>query len=188
MTVHNTKEDIRNTFIDLYKTNSVNSITVDMICKRSFISRSTFYKFYKNVAAVNQEIEDSIIDAIKQTRTDTSYQSIFSLPKDTPSPDFVAMVRFLLDNADYMNAVFSEHGNPAFYERYRHLNFEFMREFAESNNVPEDKLDIAADVITDALMTMQKKVLLYHDQFDPYYFSLSLKNMVVNLTSEIRDS
>ena len=188
MTVHNTKEDIRNSFIELYKTNKISSITVDMICKNAFISRSTFYKFYKNIENVEKEIEDDIINLIIRIREETSYQDIFSLAPETPAPALVAMTRFLLENKDYFTAAFSDHGSPTFNQRYRNLNLEFMNTFATENHVPEEMREVAANIVCDALLAMQRNVLKYHQYFDEIGISLGFKNMIISLTSKIRDN
>lgn len=74
--VKKTKKIIRLTFIDmLNERRAFNKITVNELCERADIAKSTFYYHYTDIYAVAEEFENELISALSDTinglRTDS---------------------------------------------------------------------------------------------------------------------
>ena len=69
-----TKHIIAETFIDLLKDKPLNQITVTDICKNAQINRGSFYKYYKNVYDLMEQLQNEGIDELQKMleKTDTS--------------------------------------------------------------------------------------------------------------------
>lgn len=72
--VRYTKYIIRTVFLDLLKEKSIETITVKEICDRVEINRSTFYKHYRDIYDLMEELEDEAINDFENllTSTDTA--------------------------------------------------------------------------------------------------------------------
>ena len=57
-----TKKNIRDTFIELRKTYSVDEIKVNMLCEKAMINKTTFYNHYQDIYALSEELETMVVD------------------------------------------------------------------------------------------------------------------------------
>ena len=57
-----TKQIIKESFIELLKTNSLNKISVTQICKKAVINRVTFYKYYQDTFDLYEKLIDKLIE------------------------------------------------------------------------------------------------------------------------------
>ena len=51
----NTDETIKNAFISLLQTKKIHTITINEICNKSHISRTTFYVHYEDIYALSHD-------------------------------------------------------------------------------------------------------------------------------------
>ncbi len=56
-----TKQIIKQTFISLYQTHSIQSITITKLCKKANIARTTFYAYYDSIEEVLIEIRHELL-------------------------------------------------------------------------------------------------------------------------------
>ena len=72
-----TKHIIAETFIDLLKDKPLNQITVTDICKNAQINRASFYKYYKDVYDLMDQLQNEGIDELQKMleKIDTSSRS-----------------------------------------------------------------------------------------------------------------
>ncbi len=59
-----TKSAISKAFIELYCQKDISAISLNEICKKAHVSRTTFYRYYDDKYAVLEEIEDNLIDSL----------------------------------------------------------------------------------------------------------------------------
>ena len=57
-----TKKNIRDTFIELRKTYSVDEIKVNILCEKALINKTTFYNHYQDIYALSEELETIAVD------------------------------------------------------------------------------------------------------------------------------
>lgn len=69
-----TKKNIRMAFIELRETNALEKIRVNRLCNLAMINKTTFYKHYRDIYELTEEIENETILAIMD-----SFENINSL-------------------------------------------------------------------------------------------------------------
>lgn len=57
-----TKKNIRDTFIELRKTHSLDEIKVNMLCEKAMINKTTFYNHYQDIYTLSEELETMVVD------------------------------------------------------------------------------------------------------------------------------
>lgn len=62
--IRKTKEKLTNALIELLKDNRFEDISPAMLCKKAGINRSTFYRNYRNIMDLKDEIEDRVLAEI----------------------------------------------------------------------------------------------------------------------------
>ena len=68
-----TKKIIKETFISLLEKKEINKITVSEICQIADINRSTFYRYYLDVYDLLSNIQDELINKLKNINSDKKY-------------------------------------------------------------------------------------------------------------------
>lgn len=59
-----TKQTIKNIFLEALYVTPIDKITVTKICEKASINRGTFYRYYQDVYAVLEDIENSLLSEI----------------------------------------------------------------------------------------------------------------------------
>lgn len=97
-----TKKMIKESFIELLKTNPLNKISVTQICKKAEINRVTFYKYYQDVFDLYEKLVDELIE-----------ESAASLAQATKNKDLREAIELVLTDiyhqADQYHVLFSTH-------------------------------------------------------------------------------
>ena len=65
-----TKRNIREAFLELRSTNALEKIKVKRLCELALINKTTFYKHYRDIFALSEEIEDETIASIMSSFED----------------------------------------------------------------------------------------------------------------------
>jgi AcrR family transcriptional regulator len=102
-----TRSNLMDSFWTLYKTNHIGDISVKDITELSGYNRSTFYEYFTDVYDLLDQIENHIIELLKNEMAKNLM--------DTEDPDIInRMDQFFKKNGDYMSVLLGEKGDPAF--------------------------------------------------------------------------
>ena len=183
MTNSNAKNAIRNAFIELYKKWSIDKITIDMICKKAYLSRSTFYKNYKNIDALVKEIENEVREDMTRINEDYNYQSIFDVNENYPSPNFMEMFRCVLKHKDFFMGAYSDHGNPSFYSRSKKMITQFLKEHILMHEPDVEHIDLICDICSDYIMNCCKMIIKYEKELSPKGLSIEVKKYIIDFVN-----
>lgn len=183
MTINNAKSAIKEAFIELYKNESIDKITIDMICKKSYLSRSTFYKNYKNIDMLLNEIEDEVRQEMTRINNDYNYQNIFDIDINYPSPNFVEMFRCVLRYKDFFIGAYSEHGNPSFYTRSKKMSSIFLKQHILDHKQDVEHIDLICDICSDYIMNCCKMIIKYENILSPKGLAIEVKKQIIDFVN-----
>ena len=183
MTINNAKNAIKEAFIELYKNESIDKITIDMICKKSYLSRSTFYKNYKNIDMLLNEIEDEVRQEMTRINNDYNYQNIFDIDINYPSPNFVEMFRCVLRYKDFFIGAYSEHGNPSFYTRSKKMSSIFLKQHILDHKQDVEHIDLICDICSDYIMNCCKMIIKYENILSPKGLAIEVKKQIIDFVN-----
>lgn len=100
-----TKRDIRNAFLKLRKSYPVDKIRVSALCDTALINKSTFYKYYRDIFALSDEIDREIVDDIMH-----DFQEVGTLFSD-PSAFLTGLEQAAALHAEEINIVYRDRIN-----------------------------------------------------------------------------
>lgn len=104
---------IRTTVVELMETTDIPDITVTAVCKRSNLSRTTFYRYYPSVDAVVKEMGDDLLASIRRTQEiDRRTQGLGGMRK-TGTSDLIR-AQILYEYGPFIRVVTGVHGDPSF--------------------------------------------------------------------------
>ncbi len=104
---------IRTTVIDLMETTDIPDITVTTVCKRSNLSRTTFYRYYPAVDAVVKEMGDDLLASIRRTQeVDRRTQPMGGMR--APGASDLIRAQILYEYGPFIRVVTGVHGDPSF--------------------------------------------------------------------------
>ncbi len=117
------KRLIREAYIELLKEKPLEKVTVTDIVKRADINRGTFYAHYADTRAVLEQIENEIIDRMKDFLSGFNYRNFFQ----NPLPTLLKVVRFLEENKPYREFLESTGNAEPFLARARQIFTDYLK-------------------------------------------------------------
>ena len=100
-----TRKNIREAFIKLRSRNDLEKIRVTELCELALINKTTFYKYYPNIYALSDEIEDETISSIMNNFE--HLDSLFSKPESFVKGFYYAFK----SHKEFIEILFSERIN-----------------------------------------------------------------------------
>ena len=58
-----TKKNIRDAFLELRKTHSLDEIKVNVLCEKAMVNKTTFYNHYQDIYELSEELEKEVLDS-----------------------------------------------------------------------------------------------------------------------------
>lgn len=157
-----TKSNLASAYWTLYKENGVQKVTVKDITSLAGYNRSTFYEYFKDVQDVQEYIENSILDYVRQE----------ILPKDLDffnTEEVINRLTVLFETkGEYLSVLLS--GNPLFIKRFKNLMKDIMFQ-----SYPIDKKNPYAPYIFEYIISATIGTLNYWFQADD---ELSLREII----------
>lgn len=119
-----TQANIKNAFITLINAKGFSNLTVSDITRTAGISRGTFYVHFKDKFALLEHIENTIYQAIAVAIHSNIDQAIDNTPNDKAEElfnTFNAALDYADSERETIRALFSENGDPQFFNRIKDL-------------------------------------------------------------------
>lgn len=135
-----TKDKIRSSFWELYKTNKIEKITVKDITDTCGIHRATFYLHYADVYEILEEIEKMLIGELREVRTE-HIDSWEDLEQFT-----MANYTLYQKNWEYLHCLLREQKDPEFAACYKN---EMMNMLQHIYQVNFDSLDVKSGTVVE---------------------------------------
>lgn len=125
-----TKRLIKDTFVELLKTEPVGEIKVTQICELAGIHRTTFYLHYDNVDEIMNDIFDRIVNEMLCILSDFHYRDFFSNPQK-----YLARVNeYFQKDFDFYKTLMMTEESDIQLARLRHI---FAKKIIEDSDIPE---------------------------------------------------
>lgn len=106
-----TKKLLKDSLIEILKTNTIYETTVSKLCMKAELNRSTFYKYYENIYDVLADIEYDIIkDSAKCFDRQLDLLDISSLYTSIDK-----LLQFMKNNKDLFYIIVNKNNDPDFY-------------------------------------------------------------------------
>jgi len=136
--VRYTKMVLRQSLLELMKSNTIDKITVKDICELADINRGTFYSHYSEPRALLEQIENDLFNDLK----DTLERYLTDADSSSGSYEMVyEIIKCIELNSDICKIILGEHGDPDYLKRIINLPYEKCRESWMLNmRVKDEKL------------------------------------------------
>lgn len=88
---------IKRAFVELLKVKHIDNITVSELTEKADISRGTFYKHFKNLNDIFEEIQNNLCEQFDDVIDDYNFNDAVINPK----PFLIAFLKMMYDNAEF---------------------------------------------------------------------------------------
>ena len=171
------KEDIINGLIELLNEEKYENITVKSLCKKCYISRTTFYNYYKSINEVLAEIENKVMDDMDAVYREYNDQSILDIRVDDPAPNFYEMYKYIYNNKPIFKYIYGDNCPKSYYKKTiasinKKLNVLFSQ-YMTPNQTKE-----AANIVTGFIMSSGRDLIEDNTTLTPKQVSIMLKNTI----------
>lgn len=118
--VRYTKKVIRDVFLSLLREKNVKQITVTELCALAGINRATFYKHYRDVFDLLEQIEVNALDYLRETAQEIQGEDAMGR--------FVSLLEQTREHHEEFAVIGSENGDPHFSRRASVCLYEAARD------------------------------------------------------------
>ena len=171
------KEDIINGLIDLLNEEKYENITVKSLCKKCYISRTTFYNYYKSINEVLTEIENKVMDDIDSIYREYNYQSILDINNDDPSPVFYEMYKYIYTHKPIFKYIYGDNCPKSYYKKisasiYKKINV-LLSQYMTTHQVKD-----ASKIVGGFIISTGNDLIEDNTSLTPIQVSIMVKNMI----------
>lgn len=139
------EQDLQEAFWKLYKTKSIEKISIREITETAGYHRSTFYLYYKDIYDLLSRAEDSIIASVFES-------DVPSLMNASYDPDDLIsyIIQIYQSHLERLKILFGPHGDPQFVMRLQTI---MRNEIKPTLKVPSDIAPEAANYYTEFIIS-----------------------------------
>lgn len=171
-----TLDVIKDTVLKLSEKKEINKITVTEICKIADINRATFYKYYRDIYDLIEQLEKELYKSIKK--------AIEIIEKTQDLKPFIEnMINAIYENKDTCKILFGKNGNKDLLRKIIYLTYldniiDFKRKL---KNYSSKEIDYIFEFIAYGSMGIIENWALedFNENKD------NITNLIVNLTTNI---
>lgn len=169
-----TKKMIKEALLQLLKTKTVNKIKINELCETAGVNRATFYRHYKTLQNVLQEIETDFVKQIPpMERPPQNRKEAYA--------HIEAVCIYIDAHADILKLLFLNtpetdiiQGLKEFYQEFLHL----QKDFIPIENPDEDTIQIIIALIGGGCQSLVRKWILDDIPKTPQEIAAILCNMI----------
>ncbi len=121
-----TKQIIKEAFIELYRVKAINNISVKELTNRAGFNRGTFYIYYQDIYGLLGEIEEEILQELHKIGNKIKGYDISSFNPDEPLPALLEILKYLKSRNRYIEALLGENGDPSFSVKFKDLMKQYL--------------------------------------------------------------
>lgn len=174
------KEDIINGLLSLLEEENYENITVRLLCKKCYISRTTFYNYFKSIDEVLSEIEDKVLIDMEHIYKEYNYQSLLDVKEDEPAPNFYEMYKYIYNNKSIFKYIYGENCPKTYYKKtVNSINAKLNNLF--SKHMTNNQVKEATAIITNFILSSGKVLIEDKTTLTPKQLSILLKNTIKDL-------
>ena len=144
-----TRENLLHAFWQLYQLKPLSMITVRDITSKAGYNRCTFYAYFLSVQDILEQLEDSLIDYIKDNVANSLLPTIFR--GEVPNLSEL----YIHTKGEYLSVMLGKDGDPRFIDKLKQALFEV---YYKSFSLPIN--DIRTEYILDFKITALLAVLI----------------------------
>ncbi|MDR0501099.1 MAG: TetR family transcriptional regulator C-terminal domain-containing protein [Coriobacteriales bacterium] len=178
-----TTQYLTTALISLIQKKEVSHITVKELCQSAQINRATFYIHYNNIQDfLSQLISNVVVEMTLLLDKNNRYAVL--LHSANPTEKYCVAIQYVLDNADFFRAMFSNNGPADFQELlvtegYNQL-VEVLRPLQASF---EDKIEL--DILANFIIHAELGSLNHYVRNNMKYSALYMSQQILTLISGI---
>lgn len=174
------KKKIAKVFIELLNSMKYEDISVSLLCEKCSTSRTTFYKYYKNIEELCFEIENELLDSMERLYKEYNYHNIKDLNEDTVLPNLHEMYKYIYENKDTFLFLFSDNCPKTYKDRgIKFVMSKLQKAFV--NYLDEKDAKEACAICTNFIMTTTKSLIMDEYSLTPKQLAILCRNLVLHL-------
>ena len=177
------KDTIINTFLNLLNDLDYEDISIKLICEKCYISRTTFYKYFKNIDELIVVIGKKVLDDMDNIYLEYNYQDILKIPHNEPAPNFYEMYKYIYNHKIIFSFIFSDKcPKPYFNKTMNSINLKLSRLFNKYLNETQSKE--ATTICSNFIISTGKALISDQTTLTPKQLSIMLKNVIQALIND----
>lgn len=177
------RDRIIKVFIELINTINYEAISVKLICEKCYISRTTFYKHFKNTNDILLEVENKVLEDMDNIYKEYNYQDILKIPHEVPAPNFYEMYKYIYNHKEIFRFIYSDKCPRPYYNKTTTSIFSKLL-LLFSKHLDEQETREAASICSNFILSTGKALVDEKTTLTPKQLSTMLKNVIQALIKD----
>lgn len=155
--VEQTKQVIKDVFIDLYINRSIDSIGIKEITDKAGLNRGTFYIHFQDIYDLLDEIEDEILSGLNRQISKLKELSFQSTDLNILRGIIVQALEYVRERSKYFKALLGANGSPSFLKKLKQVaKLSFLDKFKS-----EGRLGDFSEYLIEYIVSANVGVIVY---------------------------
>lgn len=160
--MNETKEALRRAFMQLYERTPFEKMQVKELCATAHVARTTFYSHYGNLRDVQDEIENALVDGIRQIAVGMSRENMREIDC---AAFFKRVLRYVADNRDYNYALLVKQPSLSYMEKWKNaIKLHFASRFPAQTGYAT--YGVVAEVVAAGVLSAYVYWMKHPDDLD----------------------
>jgi AcrR family transcriptional regulator len=152
-----TKQLIKDVFIDLYINRSIDSIGIKEITDKAGLNRGTFYIHYQDIYDLLDEIEDEIISSLSKQFSKLKDFSFQSADYNALREILVQALGYVRERSKYFKALLGTNGSPSFMKKLKQVAKRSFRDQLKT----ESKIGEFSEYLMEYIISANVGIIVY---------------------------
>ncbi|MBE5970429.1 MAG: hypothetical protein E7242_09385 [Lachnospiraceae bacterium] len=171
-----TTDRIRKTFINLYLKTNLENITVNEICRRSNIVKSTFYTYYDDKYSILDDIEKELLTNLSKIADNLQDVDLTFVDRGIPLVKASGVVNYIHAHVLEFKAILGPHGDPSFELRWKsNIEKSFLPKFKQEKG-SNNNAEIACTLFSSSLIGFFRYYIFKNNNISNSALSIMLGN------------
>lgn len=174
-----TKENLRTAFWELYKEKPIEKITIKEITVAAGYNRGTFYLYYKDVYDIFTQIEEELLEAIRELIDETLLRD----EQLNLTQHMGLILEMTRRYSDYVSVLMSDRGDPAFVTRLKALIWPLLDSYflGDQGHSPQELALLSEFYLSGLLSAIAKWLNDPEDMTIDQFINFIMKNVFMAL-------
>ena len=174
------KDEIINKFFELLNDMKYEDISVSLLCEKCNISRTTFYKHFKNLDDVFYEVENKVLNDMERIYIENNTPNKKELNSETELSNLYEMYKYIYDHKKLFVFFYSDNCPKTYMDK---AIKEIMNRLNKSFNryMDKDQAKKASSICTNFIIATTKTLVTDEYSLNPKQLSILFRNLTLHL-------
>lgn len=166
-----TRQLIKNQFIELYMMGGLKTATIKSLCEKIPIARTTFYAYYADIYSVLEEIEDEIIHDLFVMNENFINCDLRNYKRGVPMDCFKETLNYVKKHKNIISALLGKNYDASFIYKWKKIIKHHFKEKYKKEFMTYKHIDLVLEQIASSIIGAYSYWVVHNEEISEEEFS-----------------